>query len=111
MLQFGLVVFNRSLLIIFKTKMHPFYPNNVTRQEIWYSRQWSTNCRLVDEDDGQKEGSFDRLIDLVYCGNDNINDKKSLNELLLEGGYAVIYQDFCGISEFSSDVWAQSRGC
>ena len=66
---------------------------------------------LVDEDDGQKEGSFDRVIGLVYCGNDNINNKKSLNELLLEGGYAVIYQDFCGISEFSSAGWAQSRGC
>jgi ATP-binding cassette subfamily F protein 3 len=25
---------------------------------------------LVDEDDGQKEGSFDRVIGLVYCGND-----------------------------------------
>jgi hypothetical protein len=56
---------------------------------------------LVDEDDGQKEGSFERVIGLVYCGNDNINNKKSLNELLLEGGYAVIYQDFCGVSEFS----------
>ncbi len=66
---------------------------------------------LVDEDDGQKEGSFDRVIGLVYCGNDNINNKKSLNDLLLEGGYAVIYQDFCGISEFSSASWAQSRGC
>ena len=39
---------------------------------------------LVNEDDGQKEGSFDRVIGLVYCGNDNINNKKSLNELLLE---------------------------
>jgi micrococcal nuclease len=66
---------------------------------------------LVDEDDGQKEGSFDRVIGLVYCGEDNIDNKKSLNELLLEGGYAVIYQDFCGISEFSSSSWAQSRGC
>ena len=66
---------------------------------------------LVDEDDGQKEGSFDRVIGIVYCGNDNINNKKSLNELLLEGGYAVIYQDFCGVSEFSSAAWAQSRGC
>jgi hypothetical protein len=65
---------------------------------------------LVDEDDGQKEGSFDRVIGLVYCGNDNINNKKSLNELLLENGYAVIYQDFCGMSEFSSSNWAQSRG-
>jgi hypothetical protein len=25
---------------------------------------------LVDEDDGQKEGSFDRAIGLVYCCND-----------------------------------------
>ena len=57
---------------------------------------------LVDEDDGQKEGSFDRLIGLVYCGNDGIDNKKSLNELLLGGGYAVIYQDFCNIIEFSS---------
>ena len=66
---------------------------------------------LVDEDDGQKEGSFERVIGLIYCGNDNINNKKSLNELLLERGYAVIYQDFCGISEFASESWAQSRGC
>jgi micrococcal nuclease len=66
---------------------------------------------LVDEDDGQKEGSFDRVIGLVFCGNDNVNNKKSLNELLLEGGYAIIYQDFCGISEFASASWAQSRGC
>ena len=66
---------------------------------------------LVDEDDGQKEGSFDRVIGLVYCGNDNINNKKSLNELLLEGGYAVIYQEFCCISEFSTANWTQSRGC
>ena len=66
---------------------------------------------LVDEDDGQKEGSFDRVIGLVYCGNDNINNKKSLNELLLERSNAVIYQDFCGISEFSSASWAQRYGC
>ena len=66
---------------------------------------------LVDEDDEQKEGSFDRLIGLVYCGDDGINNKKSLNELLLNGGYAVIYQDFCNISEFSSASWAQRHGC
>jgi hypothetical protein len=66
---------------------------------------------LVDEDDGQKEGSFGRLIGLVYCGDDGINNKKSLNELLLEGRYAVIYQDFCSISEFSSASWAQRHGC
>jgi len=66
---------------------------------------------LVDEDDRQKEGSFDRLIGLVYCGDDGINNKKSLNELLLERRYAVIYQDFCNISEFSSASWVQRYGC
>jgi micrococcal nuclease len=66
---------------------------------------------LVDEDDGQKEGSFNRLIGFVYCGDDGINNKKSLNELLLQGGYAVIYQNFCGISEFSTNSWAQRYGC
>ena len=66
---------------------------------------------LVDEDDGQKEGSFDRLVGLVYCRDDGIDNKKSLNELLLEGGYAFIYQDFCNISEFSSASWAQRHGC
>jgi endonuclease YncB( thermonuclease family) len=66
---------------------------------------------LVDEDDGQKERNFDRLIGLVYCGDDGINNRISLNELLLNGGHAVIYQDFCTISEFSSASWAQRHGC
>jgi hypothetical protein len=66
---------------------------------------------LVDEDDGQKEGSFDRLIGLVYCGENGNNNKKSINELLLERGYAVIYQDFCNISEHSLTSWAQRHGC
>jgi hypothetical protein len=66
---------------------------------------------LVDEDDGQKEGSFDRLIGLVYCGDNGINNKKSLNELLVERGYAVINQDFCNTSEFSSASWVQRHGC
>ena len=66
---------------------------------------------LVDEDDGQKEGSFDRLIGVVYCGDSGINNRESLNELLLERGYAVIDQDFCTVSEVSSASWAQRYGC
>lgn len=57
---------------------------------------------LVDEDDGQTGGSFGRLVGVVYCGGNTI----SLNELLLQGGYAVIDQTFCGISEFSTTIWA-----
>jgi hypothetical protein len=66
---------------------------------------------LVDEDDRQKEGSFGRLIGLVYCGESGINNKESLNELLLARGYAVIDQDFCATSEVSSANWAQRYGC
>lgn len=66
---------------------------------------------LVDEDDGQKEGSYDRLIGLVYCGNENMRNKISLNELLLRNGHAVVFEDFCSKSEFSMQIWVQSFGC
>src|ERR687890_787441 len=63
---------------------------------------------LVDEDDGQKEGSYDRLIGLVYCvGDDNSSNKKGalLNEVLLQRGYAVVFEEFCDKSEFSNAGW------
>jgi len=62
---------------------------------------------LVDEDDGQKEGSYDRLIGLVYCG----NEKLLLNEHLLAEGYAQVFEDFCGVSEFSNEDWVKRFGC
>jgi endonuclease YncB( thermonuclease family) len=62
---------------------------------------------LVDEDDGQKEGSFDRLVGVIYC-NDNTT---SLNQVLLEEGRAIVYEDFCSVSEFVNDKWVKSFGC
>lgn len=62
---------------------------------------------LVDEDDGQIGGSFGRLIGVVYCGGYFV----SLNELLLQGGYAVIDQRYCSESEFSPTLWALQFGC
>jgi endonuclease YncB( thermonuclease family) len=62
---------------------------------------------LVDEDDGQKAGSFGRLIGTVYCN----GNSSSLNELLLETDNAVLYEDFCGVSEFSNDGWVTTHGC
>lgn len=62
---------------------------------------------LVDEDDGQKEGSYDRLIGVVYC-NDSTT---SVNQLLLEAEKAVVYEDFCDVSEFANDRWVTSFGC
>ncbi len=70
---------------------------------------------LVDEDDGQKEeSSYDRLIGLVYCmSNANSGNKKGalLNEVLLQRGYAVVFEEFCDKSEFSNAGWVQEYGC
>jgi micrococcal nuclease len=62
---------------------------------------------LVDEDDGQKGGSFGRLIGIVYCN----GSSSSLNELLLAAGKAVLYGDFCGVSEFAKENWVTRYGC
>jgi len=59
----------------------------------------------VDEDDGQTQGSYGRMIGKVYC-----NDK-SLNVALLENGFATIDSRFCSKSEFSSESWAIKFGC
>jgi endonuclease YncB( thermonuclease family) len=65
-----------------------------------------SNCGVgshakVDEDDGQKGGSFGRMIGLVYCGKNPI----SLNEALLNSSRATILQEFCSVSEFASKAW------
>jgi endonuclease YncB( thermonuclease family) len=62
---------------------------------------------LVDEDDGQIAGSFDRLIGAVYCNGDDT----SLNEILLVKGKAILYEDFCDVSEFSGAFWVTNYGC
>jgi endonuclease YncB( thermonuclease family) len=62
---------------------------------------------LVDEDDGQKEGSYDRLIGVVYCN----RSTASVNQLLLENGKATVYEDFCEVSEFANDKWVTNFGC
>src|SRR3990172_5375005 len=56
---------------------------------------------LVDEDDGQTEGSYNRLIGVVYC-----NDK-NLNAELIGSDYAWIYEQFCEVSEFANEAWAK----
>jgi endonuclease YncB( thermonuclease family) len=56
---------------------------------------------LVDEDDGQQEGSYGRLIGKVFCGGEN------LNAALLEAGHAIVYTDFCDESEFASEAWVR----
>ncbi|MGI0019816.1 MAG: thermonuclease family protein [Nitrososphaera sp.] len=60
---------------------------------------------LVDEDDGQTAGSYGRMVAKVSCG------EKVLNEELLEQGHAVMYESFCGKSEFAAEPWALKFGC
>ena len=66
-----------------------------------------TNCKvgthaMVDEDDGQKGGSYGRMIGLVYCENMD----SSLNKVLLTSGNAEIFTEYCDVSEFANDDWA-----
>lgn len=62
---------------------------------------------LVDEDDGQKGGSYGRMIGLVYCG----DDRSLSNQLLIENDYAQILEEYCERSEFSDLDWAKKNGC
>ena len=63
---------------------------------------------LVDEDDGQPNGIYNRMVSLVYCGE---NKTSSLNQQILQSGYAKILKQYCGVSEFSEQTWAFAYGC
>jgi micrococcal nuclease len=56
---------------------------------------------IVDEDDGQINGSHGRTIAEIYCKG------ISLNESILKEKLAKIYTEFCSVSEFSNESWAQ----
>jgi len=60
---------------------------------------------LIDEDDGQTQGSFGRIVGKIYC------NKLNLNEEILEAGHAEILTKFCDVSEFAEESWAQKFGC
>lgn len=60
---------------------------------------------LVDEDDGQIKGIYDRMIGLIRCNG------KILNEELVTSGNGEIAVQFCSISEFSDMDWASNNGC
>jgi len=63
------------------------------------------SAAIVDEDDGQTDGSYERILGVVYCNGLN------LNEAVLEAGHGVISSEFCDTSEFADTSWAQKFGC
>lgn len=60
---------------------------------------------IVDEDDGQTQGSYGRIIGLIYCNGVN------LNESVLDVGHAIIDERFCSSSEFIANSWVKRHGC
>ena len=60
---------------------------------------------LVDEDDGQTEGSFGRIVAVILCNGRNLNSE------LLDANLGHIASEFCSKSEFSETIWAQKHGC
>ena len=60
---------------------------------------------LVDEDDSQTEGSYDRMIGVVYCNGVNLNSE------LLDANLGYLAEQFCDSSEFAEESWAQKHGC
>jgi endonuclease YncB( thermonuclease family) len=55
---------------------------------------------LVDEDDGQNEGSYGRIVARVFCRSANLNAE------LVGAGHATIVTQFCSVSEFADEPWA-----
>ena len=60
---------------------------------------------LIDEDDGQTEGSHGRIVAVIYCNDMNLNAE------LLDSNLGYLATEFCSKSEFSSEEWAQKHGC
>ena len=54
----------------------------------------------VDIDDGQRQGSFGRDIGVLYC------ERTNVNEALMNNSMATISTEFCDVSEFADEVWA-----
>ena len=59
------------------------------------------SAAIADEDDGQTQGSYGRMIAKVSCGG------KILNEEVLSAGLAEILTEFCSVSEFATENWAK----
>lgn len=60
---------------------------------------------IVDEDDNYPEGSYDRIVGVIYCNGMN------LNEELLDSGLGYLADRFCDSSEFAGEPWAVKHGC
>jgi len=56
---------------------------------------------IIDEDDGQLQGSYGRTIAQVHCNGVSMNGEMILNN------HATIDTRYCSNSEFSFEIWAK----
>jgi len=59
----------------------------------------------VDEDDLQTNGSYGRILGVIYCNGVNLNQE------LVESEFGYILSGYCSFSEFSGSDWARNNGC
>jgi hypothetical protein len=82
----------------------PIQSEDAMRAATIYTRNTCLGSNiLIDQDDGQKVGSF---IAQVYC-----SPTKHLNSLLLQTGFVQLDKSQCQVSEFTKLDWAKSYGC
>jgi endonuclease YncB( thermonuclease family) len=55
---------------------------------------------IVDEDDGQIESSYGRIVAVVYCERINLNARMVTNK------YVTVDKRYCNVSEFANEDWA-----
>ncbi len=68
------------------------------------------SAAMYDVDDGQKEGSYGRIIAKVWCfKNSDVAPAESLNSRLVGLGHAEIIPHFCKTSEYGGEKWASGR--
>lgn len=70
---------------------------------------------IIDLDEKQLQGSYGRVIALVRCCQDvpesQCYSKPSLNQDLVDNGFAKMMLSYCNKSEFADQVWVKSNGC
>lgn len=60
---------------------------------------------IVDQDDKKPNDKYKRVLGKVICNGENLNSE------LLYNNHAKISKQFCSVSEFSAEIWAQKYGC
>lgn len=66
---------------------------------------------LIDEDDGQRRGSYERMVVVAYCRDIRSNYAIRSNEEMIKSDNAILDRRFCSISEFGKEEWAIALGC